>query len=346
MQTIDALRCKETGLAHEAATVRLDTTGRTRCADNAAAATFESHRPRLLKVAYRMLANRADAEDVVQDAYLRWHDAAVNDVESPLGYLISVTTRLCLDRLRQEKREREQEAPPWVPQPMVDDHVHSPERQGEIAEEVSVAFFAVVERLAPDERAVFLLREVFDYDYAEVAKTLGKTESGCRQVIHRARSRVRDPRARCSVTAESRQRLLEKFLVAAHTGDRNAVMALLAEIAKYTADASTAVENSPHRSASRQEKTMNSRKSIPRVPVAMFSLSKQRDVDTFGPVPLFASMVYGDDFRSPVDRRGSLNDRATRPGYVCAGRKQVHGEHAARGVYEIDHETYQTMKIG
>ena len=123
-----------------------------------------------------------------------------------------------------------------MPEPIVDDNVPSPETQCELADDVSVAFLAVLERLGPEERAAFLLHEVFDYDYPEVAQMIGKSEPACRQMIHRARPRVRESRPRFAVTVESRERLLEKFLAAAGTGDRRAVMALLAEDVEYMAD--------------------------------------------------------------------------------------------------------------
>ena len=199
-----------------------------------AAEVFESHRLRLFGVAYRMLGTRTDAEDILQDAYLRWHQSATKDIKSPVAFLVTITTRLCLDRLRYLKEEREQYVGPWLPEPIVDEL--SPEMQREFADEVSVAFLAVLERLGPEERAAFLLHEVFEYDYPEVAQIIGKSELACRQMIHRARPRVRDAHPRFSVTTESRDRLLEKFLAAAGSRDRKAVMALLAEEVEYMAD--------------------------------------------------------------------------------------------------------------
>jgi RNA polymerase sigma-70 factor (ECF subfamily) len=202
---------------------------RVRFAKNGIAEVFQSHRRRLFGVAYRMLGSRAEAEDLLQEAYLRWHQSATEGIQSPIAFLVTITTHLCLDRLRELKQEREHYVGPWLPEPSVEDQFPSPEMQLEFAEEVSVAFLAVVERLGPKEREAFLLHDVFDYDYSEVARMLGKAEPTCRQMIHRARVRVRESRARFSVTAESRERVLVKFLAAVGTGDRNAVMALLAE---------------------------------------------------------------------------------------------------------------------
>jgi len=190
---------------------------------------FEAHRDRLLAIAYRMLRSRADAEDLLQDVYLRWHQCRTDNIESQLAFLVTITTRLCLDRLRVQKQERKRYAGAWLPEPIAEDHAASPEMQFERADEVSIGFLAVLERLGPEERAVFLLHDVFDYDYSEVAEVVGKAAPSCRQMIHRARARVRESQPRFTVTAECSERLLKKFLVAAGTSDRQAVMALLAE---------------------------------------------------------------------------------------------------------------------
>ncbi|HJY87651.1 MAG TPA: sigma-70 family RNA polymerase sigma factor, partial [Candidatus Acidoferrales bacterium] len=189
----------------------------------AAAQVFEQHRSRLFGLAYRMLGMRCEAEEVVQDAYLRWHQAASSETQCPVAFLVTITTRICLDRLRELKQSREQYFGPWLPEPIVEDEAPSPEAQHELAEDVSIAFLAVLERLAPEERAVFLLHEVFDYDYDEVAEMVGKSEAACRQIVCRARPRVRESRARYVVTVESRERLLKKFFAAVTSGDRKAV---------------------------------------------------------------------------------------------------------------------------
>jgi RNA polymerase sigma-70 factor (ECF subfamily) len=200
---------------------------------NWAADVFESHRSRLFAVAYRLLRTRADAEDVLQDAYLRWHETPKNDIQSPIGFLITVTTRLCLDRLRHLKKEREECMASSLPEGIEEDYLPSPEDQCEIAEDVSVAFLAVLERLGSEERAAFLLREVFDYDYPEVAQMVDKSESACRQLIHRSRTHLRNAKARFAVTPECRERVLKKFLAAIATCSRQAVQALLEEEIEY-----------------------------------------------------------------------------------------------------------------
>jgi RNA polymerase sigma-70 factor, ECF subfamily len=193
---------------------------------------FASHRARLLRIAYRMLRSRADAEDLVQDVYLRWHRSAKRDIRSPSAFLVTITTRLCLDRLRERKRQRAESTGSWLSDPGVDERMPSPEMQLEFSEEVSIALLAVLERLGPAERAAFLLHEVFEYEYPEVGTILNKTESACRQTIHRARARLRNSRARFTVTHESRERVLKEFRAAVGTGDRQALMALLAEEVK------------------------------------------------------------------------------------------------------------------
>lgn len=197
---------------------------------------FVTHRPRLFGIARRMLGSQADAEDLLQDVYLRWHQSAKRDIQSPLAFLITVTTRLCLDRLRSLKQQGSQYRDPPLTEPLAEDHTSSPETQLEFREKVSTGFITVLECLGPEERAAFLLHDVFDYDYHEVAGVLARTEPCCRQMIHRARARLREPRARFPATPESRERLLERFFAAITSGDRRDVMALLAEQVDNVAD--------------------------------------------------------------------------------------------------------------
>jgi len=201
-----------------------------------AAALFELHRTRLFGIAYRMLGSRTEAEDLLQDAYLRWHQSDRTGIQSVAAFLVTITTRLCVDRLRTLKQERVHYVGERLAEPIVDDHIPSPEMQRELVDDVSVAFLAVLERLGPEERAAFLLHDVFDHDYPEVAQTLDKAEPACRQLISRARARLRESRARFRVSAQSRDRLLKKFLVAIGSGNRQAVMALLAEDVEYMAE--------------------------------------------------------------------------------------------------------------
>ena len=190
---------------------------------------FASHRARLFGIAYRMLGSSGDAEDLVHDVYLRWRQSPRRAMESPIAFLVTITTRLCLDRLRELKLRHAEFAGPWLPELVVEDHMPSPEMQFEFSEDVSIGFLAVLEHLGPEERAAFLLHDVLDYDYQEVGKILSKTESACHQMIHRARACLRAARARFALTQESCERILKTFLAAIGAGDREAVMALLRE---------------------------------------------------------------------------------------------------------------------
>src|SRR5262245_37194249 len=146
---------------------------------------FEATRGRLFGLAYRMLGSRADAEDIVQEAYVRWHEAEKDRIESPEAWLVTTTTRLAIDRLRRLETEREAYFGQWLPQPIVSDA--PPDRHLDLADDLSIAFLTLLERLAPEERAAFLLHDVFDVGYPEIASVIEKTESAVRQVVHRAR---------------------------------------------------------------------------------------------------------------------------------------------------------------
>jgi RNA polymerase sigma-70 factor (ECF subfamily) len=183
-----------------------------------------------------MLGVRADAEDVVQEAWLRWQSADVASLQSPQAWLVTVVTRLSIDRLRTLKAEREAYEGWWLPEPLVDMDLRTPESAAELAGDLSLAFLHMLERLAPEERAAFLLRQVFDYDYDEIAEVLGKSQAAIRQSVHRASERVRADRPRFEVPADVHLRLLEKFMLAARTGDRGAIRALLADNAQTIGD--------------------------------------------------------------------------------------------------------------
>src|SRR5215470_1675560 len=199
-------------------------------------AAFEKHRRRLWGVAYRMLGSRAEAEDMVQEAYLRWHRAPRVEIRAPEAWLVTATTRLCIDRLRHLRAEREAYVGPWLPEPLVSDSAPPADQAAELASDLSVAFLALLERLAPEERAAFLLHDVFDCDYAEIAQMLGKSEVACRQIVSRARVRVRADRPRVQVSTAARTRLLEKFVQAVRARDKDALIELFAEDATWTAD--------------------------------------------------------------------------------------------------------------
>ena len=187
---------------------------------------FEVARARLFKLAYRMLGSISDAEDAVQDLYLRWR-AAASDVAAPEAWLVTACARLCIDRLRAAKRARAAYQGPWLPEPVVtwDDASVEAER----ADDLTMAMLLVLERLTPRERAAYLLREGFDYDYAEIGDILGASPAACRQLASRASRRMRDERPRFNATREAARDLARRFGEAARTGDYNALMSLLAE---------------------------------------------------------------------------------------------------------------------
>ena len=157
-------------------------------------ASFESHRGALTGLAYRMLGSRAEAEDVVQDAYLRWHEADHDAIEEPRRYLGTIVTRLCLDRMKSARARREVYVGQWLPEPVVDETLDA-DTAGDIAHDLSVALMLVLERLSPLERASFLLHDVFGLDFTEVARTLGRGEAACRQ-LRRALVRISRRRVR------------------------------------------------------------------------------------------------------------------------------------------------------
>jgi len=203
---------------------------------DASTLSFDRHRPRLLGIAYRMLGSAADAEDVVQDAWLRWNEAAVDTLDSAEAWLVTVVTRLSIDRLRAAKVQREHYVGAWLPEPVLTNAPASPEQMLERADDVSVAFLMVLERLAPEARAAFLLREVFDADYAELAGMLGKTEAACRQLVHRAKAQVREERPRFAVPRDAHLRLLQDFAQAAGSGDLQGLRRLLSEDVELVGD--------------------------------------------------------------------------------------------------------------
>jgi len=198
--------------------------------------TFDRLRPRLHGIAYRMLGSRADAEEVVQDAWLRWHEAAPGELDSAEAWLVTVTTRLSIDRLRAAKVQREHYVGTWLPEPLLTDAPATPEQVLERAGDVSVAFLTVLERLAPEARAAFLLREVLDTDYDELARIIGKSEAACRQMVSRAKAQLRDERPRYTVSRDTHHRLLSGFAQALSRGDFASLNAMLAENAELIGD--------------------------------------------------------------------------------------------------------------
>jgi RNA polymerase sigma-70 factor (TIGR02957 family) len=199
---------------------------------------FMRLRPRLRGIAYRMLGSAADADELVQDAWLRWHATDTTTVANAEAWLVAVTTRLAIDRLRAARARREDYVGTWLPEPVLTeaDAPHTPEQLLERADQLSVAFLTVLERLAPEARAAFLLRDIFEADYAEVATALGKSEAACRQLVHRARTLLKDGRVRQRVPPEDQQRLLRAFADAATRGDIAGLKAALTDDAELISD--------------------------------------------------------------------------------------------------------------
>ena len=193
---------------------------------------FEANRSRLKRLAYRMLGSVSEAEDAVQDAWLRWQRAG-EGVSDPAAWLVRTTTRLCIDRLRAAKAERAAYRGPWLPEPLIEPLTDDPVER---AEEVSVAFLLALERLSPLERAVFLLHDVFDQDYSEVAAALDRSEAAVRQLASRAREHVQTARPRFTVDQAHVMKLAAAFAAAAATADVGALAALLAEDAILVSD--------------------------------------------------------------------------------------------------------------
>ena len=185
------------------------------------------YRGRLLGLAYRMLGSRSDAEDVVQDAYLRF--AGAREVQNPEAFLVTVVTRLCLDRLRSAKAQREIYVGPWLPEPVVDAEGLSPDAATEFADDLSFALLLALDRLSPLERAAFLLHDVFDIQFAEVAQMIDRTEVACRQLATRARRAVREARPAPPAPPDNHARLLSAFGEAVVSGDVSRLAGMLRE---------------------------------------------------------------------------------------------------------------------
>jgi RNA polymerase sigma-70 factor (ECF subfamily) len=193
-------------------------------------------RPLVFSVAYGMLGSVASAEDITQEALLRMHRES-ESIRSPSAYAVTITTRLAIDELRSARARREVYVGAWLPEPLVaTDPSAQPETQAEVADQLSMAFLVLLERLSPVERAVLLLRDVFEYDYERIAEIVGRSEVNCRQILVRARQHVADQRPRFNVRAEQKSALSERFFQAAQAGDLESLEAMLAEDIAFTGD--------------------------------------------------------------------------------------------------------------
>ena len=208
------------------------------------AESFERYRRRLLGLAYRMFGSMADAEDAVQEAYLRWHAVDRENVSDPGAFLMTTTARICLDMLTSARARREHYVGPWLPEPVLDTDTLAPDSRVELAQDLSVALLLTLDRLSPLERAAFLLHDVFDFSFAEVAVALERTEAACRQLAARARAHLRAvrPRGATRPPAPSGEihtkhaQLMSAFVAAVQSGDFDALMQLLASDVRVVAD--------------------------------------------------------------------------------------------------------------
>lgn len=189
---------------------------------------FARSRPRLQALAYRMLGSITDAEDMVQETFIKWQQASFQEIQHPQAYLTTIVSRLCIDRLRSARMQREQYIGTWLPEPIVSDKSDEPKAIVELADSLSMAFLVMLERLSPIERAVFLLREVFEYDYDEISIIVAKNATNCRQIVRRAKQHLGNRRSRFSPSLSNAEQLTQKFIQACSQGDIQELIDLLA----------------------------------------------------------------------------------------------------------------------
>ena len=188
---------------------------------------FNTDKPLLFSIAYRMLGSASDAEDVLQDAWIRYRGADRSNIRSPKAFMTTIVTRLCLDRLKSAQKTREEYVGPWLPEPVLTSELEDPETMTQRSESVTLAFLVLLEQLSPEERAVFLLKDVFDYEHSEIADILGTTTENSRQLLHRAKTRLKKGRPQPTGTPQSRRAIAERFARAFSTGDASELTALL-----------------------------------------------------------------------------------------------------------------------
>jgi RNA polymerase sigma-70 factor, ECF subfamily len=198
---------------------------------------FSRYRGRLFSIAYRMLGSASDAEDILQEAFIRWQESSRSEIASPEAFLVTIVSRLCLNHLDSARVKREEYFGPWLPEPVfsgqiseqLSGHMRDPFSNSQMDGTLSLAFLVLLERLAPMERAVFLLREVFDYEYAEIASILGQSQSNCRQILRRARQRLKQARPRFDPSPHQREELFHRFIEASSQGDMDGLLALISK---------------------------------------------------------------------------------------------------------------------
>ncbi len=197
---------------------------------------FNQHQALLFAVAYRMLGSAADAEGLLQETFIRWQQAPEVEIESPRALLVTILTRLCINHLQSARVRREEYFGQWLPEPLVTSPTQNPLISLEIDESLSLAFLLLLERLTPVERAVLVLREVFDYEYSEIAAILDQSEPNCRQILRRARRHIKESRPRFDTSLEQRQELLRRFSQASSEGDLEGLVSLLSKEAVFYSD--------------------------------------------------------------------------------------------------------------
>jgi RNA polymerase sigma-70 factor (ECF subfamily) len=197
---------------------------------------FNQYRWLLFSIAYRMLGSKTEAEDIVQEAFLRWLEADDEAVQSPRAYLSTVVVRLCIDQQRSARAQREVYTGTWLPEPLLTEQQPELTETAALAESLSFAFLVMLENLGPLERAVFLLREAFEFEYAEIAEMTGKSEANCRQILHRAQQHLGQRRGRFDVSREQQERITTQFLQASTSGDIDGFLQLLSDDIVFTAD--------------------------------------------------------------------------------------------------------------
>jgi RNA polymerase sigma-70 factor (ECF subfamily) len=190
--------------------------------------TFESYRELLFSIAYRMLGSAADTEDMLQETFIRWQQTQ-SEVESPRAFLVTIISRLCIQQLESARAKREEYVGQWLPEPIFTGHFSDPSATSRMNESLSMAFLLLLEKLSPAERATFLLHEVFDYDYSEVAQILGRKEASCRQLLRRARQQITDGRTRFETSPAQHEKLLKEFMAASSSGDLAQLVTLLSQ---------------------------------------------------------------------------------------------------------------------
>jgi RNA polymerase sigma-70 factor (TIGR02957 family) len=190
---------------------------------------FSTDRPLLFSIAYRMLGSASDAEDVLQDAWVRYRDTDKSEIRSPRAFVAKIVARLCLDRLKSARAAREEYVGPWLPEPVLTSEVKAPDDVLQHAESITLAFLVLLEKLSPEERAVFLLKDIFEYEHAEVAEMLETTVENSRQLLHRAKARLTAERPRLTGTTASRRAVAERFARAFSSGDGSELTAILTQ---------------------------------------------------------------------------------------------------------------------